>query len=434
VTLQRTNPPQTTKGHVGRAADLPLFSFPFRRAGLACLMLLVLASAAAEAKNARPEFRGVWIVRHDLATPRQVIRAVRDAARLGFNAVLVQVRGRGDALYRSEIVPRSETLDAAGPDFDPLALVIQEARKAGLEVHAWVNVFLTWHPTRRVPVSAGHLVRRHPEWFMASSDGIDMGRLDLADVDLIRRGVEGRYLSPAVAAVRAHLVAVVRELVARYDVDGVHLDYVRFPNRHYDFSRAATAGFRKRYRLDPPPTDPAASRADTAASVRARLWEAWRAQQVTQTVRSLREAVDAVRPWVRLSAAVKPDPGTAYRQFGQDWVRWVNDGLVDFVVPMFYVGTTGEIAAQMVVAKGLVRSGYLYAGLGAYNQAADETLDQVAAARRLGVPGVVIYSYAALAEDGRTRRRLRNGPFADAAQIPEMTWKPKRGQGEAKAR
>jgi uncharacterized lipoprotein YddW (UPF0748 family) len=430
------------KGHVGREVDLPFFLFVPRYLAVCASVWFIcalLASAAVSADALKSEFRGLWIVRHDLTTPGKVIRAMGDAKRSGFNAVMVQVRGRGDALYRSRFVPRSETLAGTTSDFDPLALVIEEARLSGLQVHAWVNAFLTWHPTSRRPTSTEHLLLRHPEWFMVSSDGIDMGCPDLAEVDLVQRGVEGRYLSPGVPEVRAHLAAVVGELIRNYDLDGVHLDYVRFPNKHYDYNLVSRTGFVSRYRFDPLSMGSDLSvrgqvAKDSSLATRARIWEAWRAEQVTETVGLLRETVDAAKPWVRLSAAVKPDPAVAYRQYGQDWIGWVNGGLLDFVVPMFYVGSTDEVSQQVRLAAGHVKRGHLYAGVGAYNQSVNESLSQIESVRRIGVPGVVIYSYASLANRVGLAGFLRSGPFAEGTAVPPMPWKPERGRGEDKAR
>ena len=140
--------------------------------------------------------------------------------------------------------------------------------------------------------------------------------------------------------------------------------------------------------------------------------------------------MDAAKPWVRLSAAVKPDPAAAYHQYGQDWIGWVNRGLLDFVVPMFYVGSTDEVSQQVRLAAGHVRRGHLYAGLGAYNQSVNESLSQIESVRRIGVPGVVIYSYASLANGVGLAGMLRSGLFAEGAAVPPMPWKPERGRGE----
>jgi uncharacterized lipoprotein YddW (UPF0748 family) len=225
---------------------------------------------------------------------------------------------------------------------------------------------------------------------------------------------------------------VVKELLLNYELDGVHLDYIRFPNRHYDYSLIARTGFVSRYRFDPlsmgseSPSEGLVGE-DSSAATRARLWKAWRAEKVTETVRQVHDAVVATKPWVRLSAAVKPDPAVAYHQYGQDWIGWVNGGLLDFVVPMFYVGSTDEVSEQVRSAAGHVKTGHLYAGLGAYNQSVSESLLQIASARRIGVPGVVIYSYASLVDGAGLARFLQAGPFAEAAVVPPMPWKPERG-------
>ncbi len=404
-------------GQIGRMAGLPLL-----------LVLCAMPVGRAVRAEQPAEFRGLWVVRHDLATRREAIRVVNEARLLGFNALLVQVRGRGGALYKSDLVPRSEVLEREDSDYDPLATVISHARQAGLQVHAWVNVFLSWHPDSRRPASLEHILLRHPDWFMVSSDGIDMGRPDLDNVDLVGRGVEGRYLSPGIPEVRAHLAAVVGELVREYDLDGLHLDYARYPNRHYDYNLISRAAFVSRYKFDPAHPSTGLGPEDSTASTRAGLWTAWRAKQVTETIRSLYRALHAEKPWVRLSVAVKPDPAVAYQQHGQDWVQWVNAGLVDFVVPMFYIGTTHQISGQIARARQSVVRGHVYAGLGFYNQSARASLAQIERVRRLGVPGLAVYSYAHLRKEPELARRLQEGPFALEARVPRMPWKPERGE------
>src|SRR5262249_40854620 len=99
------------------------------------LALLSLAGPISTTSTPRPELRGPWVVRTGLVTPASVDQVVDEAASGGFNAIFVQVRGRGDAFYRSRLVPRSELLRGQGADFDPLARVIARARTRGLQVH-----------------------------------------------------------------------------------------------------------------------------------------------------------------------------------------------------------------------------------------------------------------------------------------------------------
>ena len=349
------------------------------------------------------------------------MRAVRTAVDGRLNALLVQVRGRGDSFYRSRLVPRAESLSES--EFDPLALLVEEGHRAGLEVHAWVNMYLTWHPTERRPKSTRHIFLRHPEWFMRSIDGIDMGRVKLHAVDLVKRGVAGRYLSPGNPEVRTHLLKVIDEIVEKYDIDGIHMDYVRYPNIHYDYHPSVMAEFIRRFGLDPTESkdnkrEPGGE--SDATDVR-EVWEKWRIEQVSMLVGQVHELIARLKPAVRLSAAVKPDIKSAYTQYGQDWIGWSNRGLVDFVVPMFYVGSTAEIELQMTEARKRVKNGSLYAGIGLFNQEADDTVAQIDIARRAGFQGVVLYSVDGFVEQKGLMGELREGPFRE----PSVRQKPK---------
>jgi len=348
----------------GHGAGLPFF----------LIFTLLWLSSSVEAVSVR----GVWVVRHDITTPERVRQVVDTADRAGTKTLFVQVRGRGDAYYQSALVPIAEDVEEG---FDPLGAVLSEARTRGMTVHAWFNVYLTWYQDRW-PKAENHILATHPEWFASSSDGIDMGTTGPLD-DLVGRGVEGRYLSPSNDDARRHLLVALHELVRAYDVDGIHLDYVRYPNEHYDFGPAAVDEFSRAYRRDVRKMDEADRRA----------WLAWRSEQVTEFVQRVHRLRQKVRPTLRVSAAVKPDMLRAYRRYGQDWVRWLNRRYVDFVVPMFYVGSIEKLTEQMEAVERYALKGYVLAGIGAWNQRPRDTLSQAERAIATGMDGFVIFSY-----------------------------------------
>ena len=195
-------------------------------------MISFLAALALAATAPQPaEVRGVWVVRTALATPESADAVVDEAARAGMNALFVQVRGRGDALYRSALAPRSEVLRGQPADYDPLARVIARARMRGLAVHAWINVLLAGG--FGVPFPRGHLVTAHPDWLMVPRSAAraaltaPTGSLAALIQGARDADVEGFYLSPSSQDVARHLEGVVREIVTRYAVDGLHLDFIR---------------------------------------------------------------------------------------------------------------------------------------------------------------------------------------------------------------
>src|SRR5260221_5470900 len=134
------------------------------------LTALVVASLPMDAAPSRTvtradEVRGMWVPRPSLVSVKSIEGVIRAARAGGFNTLLVQVRGRGEAFYASAIEPRASELDGQPPGFDPLATTLDLAHGAGLRVHAWVNIGLVSSAASR-PRSREHVGFRHPDWLM----------------------------------------------------------------------------------------------------------------------------------------------------------------------------------------------------------------------------------------------------------------------------
>ena len=359
---------------------------------IALLLAIALVPAAPQAPR---EMRGVWIVRTALATPEAADAAVDEAARAGMNAIFVQVRGRGDALYRSALAPRSEVLRGQPPGYDPLARVLARASARGLAVHAWVNVLLAGG--FGVPLPPGHVVAAHPDWLMvpraAARTALASPTSALAPLIESARDadVEGFYLSPSSAAAATHLEAVVRALVWRYPVQGLHLDFIRYPGRDYDYSRAALTAFRARrghgWLLDGPEADPEG-------------FERHRRDALEALANRLARSARATRRSVVVSAAVVPEE-VAMRAKGQDWPRWIESGALDAAIPMAYTPDTPQFAEQIGALRQRVGArAALWAGIGAWRLDAAGVVEKVRAARAAGASGVVLFSSDSLDTSG----------------------------------
>ena len=107
------------------------------------------------------EIRSLWVVRYSMISPESIDHALETASSLGFNNVFLQVRGRGDAYYSSQIVPRGRFL--TDPDFDSLSYAVEKGHALGLKVHAWLNMFLVWS-SPELPKDTTHLFLAHPDW------------------------------------------------------------------------------------------------------------------------------------------------------------------------------------------------------------------------------------------------------------------------------
>jgi uncharacterized lipoprotein YddW (UPF0748 family) len=389
------------------------------RAALAaalCAALLTSARAAVERPraqaNTQPETRALWVLRSSLTSPVSIASLVRTAKDQGFNTLLVQVRGRGDAYYASEIEPRAADLARQPPTFDPLATLLGEAHAASIRVHAWISVNLVSSAVD-LPASPEHLIARHPEWLMVPRPiAQDVARLDPVNPGYVGKiarwtrgeleSVEGLYVSPLVPGAATYVEHVVADLARHYDVDGVHLDYVRFPNQQFDYSRFAIAAFRAdlRPRLSAPVrAELDKAEADDLFAYPDRFpaeWKAFRRARLTALVAGVRQTLRAVRPGALLTAAVAPDARDAADERLQDWRAWLAGGLVDAVAPMAYTQEASRFAEQIAAARDIAGGRAVWAGIGAYRLSPAQTIENIQVARRLGTAGFVLFSYDSL--------------------------------------
>jgi uncharacterized lipoprotein YddW (UPF0748 family) len=377
------------------------------------------ADAAPDADTSPRELRGVWITRFAY-TDRASLEGIIDrAAAANFNAVFVQIRAEGDAYYQSAHEPWSRRLTGVlgrTPSWDPLQVAIDRAHQHGMELHAYFNVFSAWHATQAIPAAEGpvqHPLTAHPEWLAVDSTGTN-------------RDTEYRWFAPGNPAVRAHIVAVATDLLANYDVDGLHLDRIRTPGP--DYSRDATS----------------VARYDAArATDPALTWAGFMRAQVDAMVAELYAAVTATRPSARLSAAVwgihTPLPGCntsqGYGQYHQDSFAWTRAGTIDALVPMIYwpiaVGACTDWAALLDEFVASREGRHVWAGMHALDQSAwdfQAVDDRIQRSRVVGAQGTVVFASSYLDSDPARWQAFRGddaapGPYFEIARTPGMAWK-----------
>jgi uncharacterized lipoprotein YddW (UPF0748 family) len=367
--------------------------------------------------HAQDEVRALWVVRTTLTSPSAIATMVDAAKAGGFNTLIVQVRGRGDAYFQRGIEPRPAQL-ASAPAFDPLAVTIARAHEAGLQVHAWINVNLVAGATD-LPSSRNHVAYRHPEWLMvprALAD--DLSRVDPRSPEYIGRlaryvrgrtaEVEGLYLSPIPAAAASYTTSVVRDLAERYAIDGVHFDYIRYPTQDFDYGRETVAAFRSAVAGELSAED--RRRYDARAAAGEPLmytqafperWRLFRTARLTALLSGLRDAVRAARPSALVSVAVMPNPTEAAARYFQDWRGWIDRGLVDVVCPMAYTTDAIAFASEIATVRQAAGRHPVWAGIGAYRLSPDQIAENVRSARRVGVGGVILFSYDSLTDPTR---------------------------------
>lgn len=362
------------------------------------LLLLISLFLTGAASSHLPEVRAIWVTRFDFKTPSDVDAIVANCARAGFTDIFFQIRGNGTVSYPSRVEPWAFELSGTDPSFtgrnpgwDPLKVAADSAGKRGIRLHAYMNVLPGWRGVKEPPRSAGQMWTAHPDWFMVDSLGQRM------------RPTGGWYsfLNPALPDVRQHLTQLAAEL-ARYDIAGLHLDYIRFP---YDYKDVAREIYPKAS------ADEISRRSDfsydrfSMAQVRkySGNWGAFRRASVSQVVAGLNKTFKAARgPQCVVSSSVLADFDKGYSSAFQDSRSWAENRYVDWLVPMNYNAKLFNDRLEKM-RKSLGRRGtgeQLVVGIDCKADPA-EIRRQIDAVRKAGCRGYALFAYSYLFENHR---------------------------------
>ncbi len=331
------------------------------------------------------ELRAVWAstLSPCMNSPEEIVQLCQAVRRAHLNCVIAQVRHRGITYYRSEIEPPAPAW-AGRKDFDPLATLLREAHDVTsptqrLDVYAWFNVF-SFGNVEQTSLSQEQR-ERIQSWLSYTT-----------------AGVQTTFLDPAVPEVQEYLLSLVRECVTRYPIDGVNLDFIRYPEEEAGYHPVAIARFQRLYqRKDRPhPSDP--------------QWNEFRREQISAFVRRCASEVWRIRPEAVVSVCAVGFGGapphddftksSPYRQVHQDWAGWAREGCVDIVTRMGYKREHIPAHAKQFrdwadFSVRLLRQcpgNFITLGIGGYFNTADNVLVQYREAQARGM-GTSIFSY-----------------------------------------
>jgi len=386
-------------------------------------------------KSVDKEVRALWVVRTTLTSPEKIRQLVASAADNGFNTLIVQIRGRGDAYYKSRVEPRAVELKDQPLSFDPLAFTLAEAHQRGLKVHGWLNTSLLAN-LDALPVDPTHVYNKHPEWLaVPKAVAAELYRMSPSDPayrqkivewsKANRAELEGVYTGPANPKVRDHIYKIWMDVLKHYPVDGLHFDYVRFASPDFDYSRTSLEKFRKW--LEPQLASGERKQLKIAAKTNplaapemfAAKFADFQREQVTTLVARIYRAVKKERPEVLVSAAVFANDENAYTRRFQDWRRWLQMRILDVACPMAYTTDTAVFQKQIEVAATTAHSAQrqVWAGIGAYRIPSESAVEKINVARSLSVAGFILFSYdftarpSDLNPDGAYLERIRRAAF-----------------------
>ncbi len=398
------------------------------------------------------EFRGVWVAtvgnidwpsKPGLSSDKQkreLIAILDKCVDLNLNAVIFQVRTEADALYDSKLEPWSEFLsgrmgEAPKPYYDPLKFAIEEAHRRGLQLHAWFNPYRVRVPDMKEAAAANHASIAHPE--------------------IVRKYGKYLWFDPGDPAAEETFIAVLNDVVQRYDIDGVHIDDYFYPYQEKD----------KAGKIIPFPDEETYQRAVAAGATLKR--DDWRRQNIDHLIQRMYAEVKKAKPWVLVGISPfgiwRPGnpPGIvgfdAYSTLYADSRKWEREGWLDYLTPQLYwkVESEGQSYPKLLAwwAEQNVRGRHLWPGVftskigekpktktdksGKKKDSwekkkgkpekpwtADDLIRQIEATRAIpGATGNVHFSMKALMQNRKgISDKLKNGLYAEPALVPESPW------------
>ncbi|MFD6420307.1 glycoside hydrolase family 10 protein [Streptomyces sp. NPDC060194] len=368
-------------------------------------------------RESRPvEGRGVW-VRPKETTP-EAIRATMDRIEhAGFNMVYLETVWQGYTIFPSDAA-KAAGVESQRPNmkgFDPLKVWIEEAHARGIELHAWTHTFFVGSEgagddSVGGKAGPGPILRAHPEW--AAVERSDVGK-EGPQPSTMEPGYY--WVDPAMPEVRDYVRSVFRELMTDYDIDGLHLDYIRYPvslpyDSSFSYSDYSRRKFADEHGVDPytlKQTDP--------------LWktfDAWREANVTTFVQSVREMQKQVDPGLPLSGAVFADPVDGLSKKFQNWADWIDKDYLDFLTGMSFGSSPESVAKDTRVMRDRVGEAYLYtATYGPINGSPSDVMgDQLQAVKDADSDGTALFAYNQLTD--AQVEALHDGVYRTKAVAP----------------
>lgn len=274
---------------------------------LRLVLLLIMSSvmAFAQAQN-----RAIWATIWSINTPAKVDKLLQQAHVDGFNQIFLQVRYRADAVYipnrkdSSFANPESRSYILNGSAFDPLDYALNSKYRKSMQIHAWVPIFVVT-PHDLSKIDSKHIYYQHRDWITK----------DLRGNTMPYNVHEGAFLDPGIPQVQQYLLNILSDIVMNYPIDGLQLDYIRYPDSIYGYNPLALDEFKKTSDIN---------------------FSQWKQQQVNSFVEKVYIQLKEINPKLCISAAVFANQKKATNSLSQNWKHWADKGYIDQLYVMAY--------------------------------------------------------------------------------------------------
>ena len=354
----------------------------FGRVIFVALLFFLTSSIFAEGFDVR----ALWVVRDHIISKDKIDEVLEFAKENNYNHLFVQIRGRGDAYYKSQLVPQSHLLTKT--DFDPLAYILKKGHETNIKIHAWFNVYYLWSSSDS-PSQSSHLLYSHSEWLDTKSpDPINIEQTLEKMRQKSNSNGEGFYLAPTHPEVDAHLQNVITELLQNYSLDGIHFDYIRYHDLEWGLNPVGLKLFLN--------YNNSMSGLSSRQVMGKQTFLGFKQSAITGFISKASTRIKAYQPDCIISAAVKPNLVNARNTFGQEWDVWLAAGYIDWAVPMNYSMDLRTFNNNIQIIKDNLPDKYMdriVMGIGTYNQTPRSAGKKIYHTGRNDFGGISIFSY-----------------------------------------
>ncbi len=337
--------------------------------------------------------RYLWVVRTALIAEKNIDEMIQFATLNRINNIIVQVRGRGDAYYNSKIVSKSNLIK--NKEFDPLLYTLNSAKDKGIKVHVWLNTYLLWS-SKKLPFQKDHILLTNPEWLDHNKFSLPNIASELKKVGSKNNSYEGLYLSPDHPSVNKHLLNVFKELLLNYEIDGLHLDYIRFHDSDYGKNSYVYSDIDNNI----------IKYSDSGSK-----WTQIKRNSITDLVRKTKNLITELGFDIEFSAAVKPNLNEAKQRYYQEWDVWLAAGYLDKAMIMNYSPDLKVFSNNINILFRNLPLKYrnkIVMGLATYNQTSDQVVNKIKYSKIASINDFAFFSYNVMSHNPRYFRSIKN--------------------------
>ena len=302
--------------------------------------------------------------------------------------VFLQVRSRGDALYKSDIVTLNQNIEK---DFDPLEYSLMLADLLNIKVHVWINTYLIWS-AESPPSDDNHIYFLNYEW---------IDRPINLDNNLSKDRI---FISPNHPEVNQYIEKVIKELISNYPtINGLHFDYIRTQNNNYGFNDIGMKLFQDKYSFNPSNIFSNYKKLGLTTFEKdslSNIWNIYNQENITELLNNIKLYINSFHPNILISAAVKPNPREAKNKWSQDWISWINQDILDFVIPMNY-GIDSHLFIDNLrrIKEEILNIDKVIMGIAIYNQDEAAIAQKIILSKYSGFNNICLFSYNLLRGD-----------------------------------